>query len=177
MPKILLPAKLESCATAMDFLRKHLADEHENMLGFVELAVEELLVNVVDYAYAGEAVSGLTGASADKWGMLELGFRQVSMDDVPFLCVWIRDWGAPFDPFLEAPKPDTSLDIEERPVGGLGVHLVIPSNSISRCRPTKRERPRAISAPIEAREERCRAAAGGLFDIVGLCVQRCVLPP
>ena len=31
---------------------------------------------------------------------------------------------APFDPFLEAPKPDTSLDIEERPVGGLGVHLV-----------------------------------------------------
>ena len=124
MPKLLLPAKLESCATAMDFLRKHLADEHENMLGFVELAVEELLVNVVDYAYAGEAVSGLTGASADKWGMLELGFRQVSMDDVPFLCVWIRDWGAPFDPFLEAPKPDTSLDIEERPVGGLGVHLV-----------------------------------------------------
>ena len=44
----------------MDFLRKHLADEHENMLGFVELAGEELLANVVDYAYAGEAVSGLT---------------------------------------------------------------------------------------------------------------------
>lgn len=124
MPRILLPANLESCAPAMDFLRENLADGHEDMLGFVELAVEELLVNVVNYAYAGEGASGLAGASSGKWGMLELGFRQVSMDDVPYLCVWIRDWGAPFDPFLEAPVPDTSLDAEERPVGGLGVHLV-----------------------------------------------------
>ncbi len=124
MPRILLPANLEGCAPAMDFLRENLADGHEDMLGFVELAVEELLVNVVNYAYAGEGTSGTAGASSGKWGMLELGFRQVSMDDVPYLCVWIRDWGAPFDPFLEAPVPDTSLDAEERPVGGLGVHLV-----------------------------------------------------
>lgn len=124
MPRILLPANLESCAPAMDFLCENLADGHEDMLGFVELAVEELLVNVVNYAYAGEGTSGTAGASSGKWGMLELGFRQVSMDDVPYLCVWIRDWGAPFDPFLEAPVPDTSLDAEERPVGGLGVHLV-----------------------------------------------------
>ena len=95
----------------MDFLRENLADGHEDMLGFVELAVEELLVNVVNYAYAGEGASGTVGASSGKWGMLELGFRQVSMDDVPYLCVWIRDWGAPFDPFLEAPVPDTSLDL------------------------------------------------------------------
>lgn len=122
MPRILLPAELDSCAPAMTFLRENLADGYEDMLGFVELAVEELLVNVVNYAYAGAAPP--PASSADKWGMLELGFRQASMDDVPFLCVWIRDWGAPFDPFLEAPKPDTSLDIEERPVGGLGVHLV-----------------------------------------------------
>lgn len=108
----------------MDFLRENLAAGHEDMLGFVELAVEELLVNVVNYAYAGEGASGSAEASPDKWGMLELGFRQVSMDDVPYLCVWIRDWGAPFDPFLEAPRPDISLDVGERPVGGLGVHLV-----------------------------------------------------
>ena len=104
MPRILLPARLENCAVAMAFLRENLAEGHEDMLGFVELAVEELLVNVVNYAYAG--------------------LRQASMDDQPFLCVWIRDWGAPFDPFLNAPKPDTSLDAEDRPLGGLGVHLV-----------------------------------------------------
>ena len=36
----------------MDFLREHLAEEYGDMIGFVELAVEELLVNVVRYAYA-----------------------------------------------------------------------------------------------------------------------------
>ena len=56
----------------MDFLRENLADGHEDMLGFVELAVEELLVNVVNYAYAGEGASGTVGASSGKWGMLEL---------------------------------------------------------------------------------------------------------
>lgn len=122
MPRILLPAKLEQCAAAMNFLRENLANTYEDMLGFVELAVEELLVNVVNYAYAGENLSATP--AADKWGMLELGVRQASMDDMPFLCVWIRDWGTPFDPFLEAPRPDTSLEAEERPLGGLGVHLV-----------------------------------------------------
>lgn len=123
MPRILLPAKIESCAPAMDFLREHLAEEYGDMIGFVELAVEELLVNVVRYAYA-EGSAPAPEVPPDKWGMLELGFRHASMDDIPFLCVWIRDWGAPFDPFLEAPKPDISLSAEDRDIGGLGVHLV-----------------------------------------------------
>ena len=29
----------------------------------------------------------------------------------------------PFDPFARA-APDTSLSVEERPIGGLGIHLV-----------------------------------------------------
>lgn len=124
MPRILLPATLESCAPAMDFLRQHLSDGYEAMLGFVELAVEELLVNVAHYAYAEGASGRPAAASADTWGMLELGIRHTSMDDMPFLCVSIRDWGAPFDPFREASTPDTSLNIDDRPIGGLGVHLV-----------------------------------------------------
>ena len=51
-------------------------------------------------------------------------FKRVSMDSAPFLCVWIRDWGTSFDPFMETATPDTSLAAEERPIGGLGVHLV-----------------------------------------------------
>ena len=45
-------------------------------------------------------------------------------DGAPFLCVWIRDWGTSFDPFMETATPDTSLAAEDRPIGGLGVHLV-----------------------------------------------------
>ena len=36
----------------------------------------------------------------------------------------IRDNGRPFDPFTEAPDADTTLRVEDRPVGGLGVLLV-----------------------------------------------------
>jgi len=120
LPRILFPAALESCAPAMSFLREHLDDEFADRLAFVELAVEELLINVVSYAYAGKKPVD----APENWGMLELGLRRVSMDDTPFLCVWVRDWGTPFDPFLEAPKPDLSLDADDRPIGGLGVHLV-----------------------------------------------------
>ena len=37
--------------------------------------------------------------------------------------VTLTDAGEPFDPFrLDA--PDTTLSVEERPMGGLGIHLV-----------------------------------------------------
>ena len=36
----------------------------------------------------------------------------------------VRDNGRPFDPFSEAPDADTSLRVEDRPIGGLGVLLV-----------------------------------------------------
>lgn len=37
--------------------------------------------------------------------------------------VELTDDGAPFDP-LSLPDPDTTSPVEERPVGGLGVHIV-----------------------------------------------------
>ncbi len=36
----------------------------------------------------------------------------------------LEDNGTAFDPFQDAPKPDTSLGLDERPVGGLGVLMV-----------------------------------------------------
>ena len=42
-------------------------------------------------------------------------------DDRITLC--FRDDGDPFDP-LSQPPPDLEADIEERPIGGLGVHLI-----------------------------------------------------
>ena len=39
------------------------------------------------------------------------------------LTVRISDDGRPFDPFDEAPA-DTELGVEEREIGGLGIHLV-----------------------------------------------------
>ena len=36
----------------------------------------------------------------------------------------VEDNGSAFDPLTEAPAPDTSLEVEDRPIGGLGVYFV-----------------------------------------------------
>lgn len=74
----------------------------------INLALEEAVVNVMEYAYP----SGTKGV--------------VTIEAVPS-DVWLKftiiDSGAPFDPTIQA-EADISLSIEERPIGGLGIHLV-----------------------------------------------------
>ncbi len=75
----------------------------------LQLAVEEAFVNVIRYAYSpstGEVrVSCVTDPSS--------GTMRVT------LC----DRGVPFDP-LSREAPDITLSAEERPIGGLGIHLI-----------------------------------------------------
>lgn len=74
----------------------------------IELALDELLSNIVKYAYADRPAGDIevTYAVAD-------GECRVS----------IVDDGIPYDPSL-APRPDTESPLEIRQPGGLGVHLV-----------------------------------------------------
>jgi anti-sigma regulatory factor (Ser/Thr protein kinase) len=73
----------------------------------VRLAVEEVCTNIMSYGYR------------DGSGPLRL-----EMDVEPQrLVVRIGDRGAPFSPD-DAPAPDLTSDLEERRIGGLGIHLV-----------------------------------------------------
>jgi anti-anti-sigma factor len=72
------------------------------------LAVDEVLTNVIRYAYDGDAAR-------------EIAVRIVRDDAV--LTVEIEDDGRPFDPRTIA-APDVSSPAAERPIGGLGMHLV-----------------------------------------------------
>ena len=74
----------------------------------IRLAVEEAVVNVIDYAYP-IGVEGDVTVSVCSDG-----------HQVRFI---ISDTGTPFDP-TEINPADTTLSAEERPVGGLGFHLV-----------------------------------------------------
>ena len=112
MPAITLPADLDQLTAVNAFIGQHIPPGHEHIRLQVELAVEELLVNVFRHAYK------------EKGGKAEVGCRLVNLDEKPHFCVMVRDFGAPFDPFTEAPQPDTTLPPEERQQGGLGVHLV-----------------------------------------------------
>lgn len=118
MPSILLPAQGDQIEKAMQFLEDFLQNESEAPIPFIELAMEELLLNVISYAYPN------ANALPGKENKVEVGGRRVKMDGYPFICIWIRDWGKPYDPFSDAPSPDLTLGVDERPIGGLGVHLV-----------------------------------------------------
>ena len=47
------------------------------------------------------------------------------ISDADALTIEIRDDGKPFNPLSDAPEPDLDAGIEDRPIGGLGIHLVL----------------------------------------------------
>ena len=75
----------------------------------VSLVVDELAQNVVDYAYRGAH------------GDVEVAVT--SRDET--VAIEIVDEGKAFDPLTEAPAPDLTSQIEDRPIGGLGVHFTL----------------------------------------------------
>ena len=113
MPQLHVPARLEHLATVNEFLEQHTPPAFFAAVPTIELVAEELLVNVFSYAYP----EGITGKA-------EVTLREVFFDGQPTLCFSVEDWGAPFNPFAEAPSPDLTLDTENRPIGGLGIHLI-----------------------------------------------------
>ena len=81
----------------------------ENQLAHkIKLAVEEAVTNCIEYAYPADTIGDVTVA--------------VEADDTTIRFI-ITDAGANFDP-TNVSKADTTLSVDERPVGGLGVFLV-----------------------------------------------------
>jgi len=74
----------------------------------LNLALEELVTNTISYGYE------------DK-GAHEILVRIEREGD--HLVAELRDDARAFDP-VAAPEPDLNLPMEERPIGGLGIHLV-----------------------------------------------------
>ncbi|MBR6893843.1 MAG: SpoIIE family protein phosphatase [Bacteroidaceae bacterium] len=74
----------------------------------MNLALEEAVVNVMNYAYP----PGIRGKVT----------IDASANDVR-LKFTIIDSGRPFDPTVQA-DVDTTLSVKERPIGGLGIHIV-----------------------------------------------------
>lgn len=75
----------------------------------VNLALDELLTNTISYGYP-------------EGGEHEILVR-VTLPEDNFLLIEIRDDGFAFNP-LESDEPDVDQDIDDRPIGGLGIHLV-----------------------------------------------------
>ena len=78
-------------------------------VGRLQLALEEAITNTIDY---GLPVGGT----------YEIEVRATLEDGV--VEVAVEDDGIPFDPLTETPEFDPNQSMEERRIGGIGVHLV-----------------------------------------------------
>ncbi|WNR44021.1 ATP-binding protein [Paenibacillus roseipurpureus] len=82
----------------------------EKALFQINLVCDELVTNIILYGYPQEEV-GLHAIHLDI-GLVSGGWE-----------LRLTDRGKPFNPLLRA-TPQTDLSIEERGIGGLGIHLV-----------------------------------------------------
>lgn len=74
----------------------------------VNLAVEELLTNIIQYGYTDTTEH-----------VIELSITR----EPEHVLLVVSDDGTPFNP-LENPPPDIHQPLDQRKIGGLGIHLV-----------------------------------------------------
>jgi serine/threonine-protein kinase RsbW len=74
----------------------------------LRLVLEEIIINVISH-----------GSGDGRRARVRVSLRQ----DGDVLRLELSDDGIAFNPLSTTP-PDVSLDIEDRPIGGLGVHLI-----------------------------------------------------
>lgn len=110
MENIIVCAIEESIASVLNFVDNVLLKNNvsQSVRNKVEIAVDEIISNIVRCAYPDEAGSVATEITFDKADRVILRFI---------------DSGIPYNP-LENEPPDTSQSLDERPIGGLGIHMV-----------------------------------------------------
>lgn len=82
-------------------------NEHQNLINPINLLIEELYSNSIYYGKAEKLKVTIT---------LELNNELLS--------ITYKDNGMPYDPLVESENPNIELGVEERQIGGLGIHFV-----------------------------------------------------
>lgn len=111
MEQLTIEAKVENLSTVTEFIIESLEELNckPKILMQMELVIEELFVNVASYAYAPNI------------GICTV--QKILEDNPRSITVTFIDSGVPYNP-LKKEDPDTSLGVEEREIGGLGIFLV-----------------------------------------------------
>lgn len=74
----------------------------------VQLAIDEVGTNLVEHGQESDPIVMEIRITSDRQAVV----------------LEILDDGEPFNPLEEAPAPDTESELEDRPVGGLGLFLI-----------------------------------------------------
>ena len=111
MKKISVEATVSNLYKVLSFINQELEAHGCRMKPSlqIDVAVEELFVNIAHYAYTPE--TGIVTISIDIYGD-------------PAVCeITFKDSGIPYDP-VSRQDPDVTLDADERSIGGLGIFMV-----------------------------------------------------
>ena len=109
MKEFTVEAKVENLDKVIAFVNSELetADCPTKIQMQIELAVEEIFVNIAHYAYGEE--TGSATVTVD-----------VSSGDTAVIC--FSDSGVQYDP-LAKEDPDVTLSVDKRSIGGLGIFM------------------------------------------------------
>jgi serine/threonine-protein kinase RsbW len=111
MDAIKAPARLEHLEKLMQFVSDFAGDHgfSKSKIHDIQLATEEALLNILQYAYPGEQ-KGQIEVTCEMKSDYELNIR-------------ILDQGVPFD-ILSLSEPDLTCPLPDRKIGGLGCYLI-----------------------------------------------------
>ena len=109
--ELTLEAKVANLQQVLDFVDENLKSMRCPMkiLMQIDVAVEEIFVNVASYAYAPD-----TGS---------VTIRMDLQENPRSVVITFIDSGVPYNP-LAKEDPDVSLSAEKRSIGGLGIFMV-----------------------------------------------------
>lgn len=111
MPEKIMPANIENLDALLGFIEKgakELGIENQTLYKIL-ISTDEILTNIISYAYP------------EKTGDLKISYYPSKEREK--LVIKIMDWGFPFNPLPRKPD-DLERGIDERKIGGLGIHMV-----------------------------------------------------
>ena len=116
MNELTLEATVENLYKVLAFVDKFLEEMEcpPKTQMQIDVSVEELFVNIAQYAYAPKTGQATIRVETEK--------------DPAAVSVTFIDRGVPYDP-LAKPDPDVMLSAQDRQIGGLGIFMVKKSMS------------------------------------------------
>jgi anti-sigma regulatory factor (Ser/Thr protein kinase) len=107
-PTLRIPSNLAQLEAVRDFVEQQAVawDIVQDTTYDILLAVEEMVTNIIVHGYRGQA------------GEITITLRRAG----DALEISLTDQAPLFDP-MQVPAPDISLPLEQRPFGGMGIHL------------------------------------------------------
>ena len=106
--ELTVPAKIDKLHEVLAFV-DDLLEQHDSPMKAqmqIDVALEELFVNIAHYAYPDSTGEALIRVSVSP----------------EYVEITLIDSGIPYDP-LAKPDPDVTLNAQDRPIGGLGIFM------------------------------------------------------